>query len=54
MFGANTSAGQSINSAEQEKISIDNNKEKGLQAFYVAAFHAIMDVISAANKAMAR
>ncbi len=51
-FNENTSTTQSTNAASQEVISNDNNKAKAVQAFVVAMFHAIMDVISATTKAV--
>jgi hypothetical protein len=50
-FNENTSTTQSTNAASQEQISNDSNMSKSVQAFVTAMFHAIMDVISAANKA---
>ncbi|MGB7978566.1 MAG: hypothetical protein WCF19_05345 [Chlamydiales bacterium] len=50
-FNENTSTTQSTNAASQEIISNDSNMSKAVQAFVVDMFHAIMDVISAANKA---
>lgn len=53
-FNENTSTTQSTNAASQEIISNDTNMTKAVQAFITDMFHAIMDVISAANKASAR
>jgi hypothetical protein len=50
-FNENTSTTQSTNAASQEQISNDSNMSKSVQAFVTAMFHAVMDVISAANKA---
>lgn len=50
-FNENTSTTQSTNAASQEQISNDSNMSKSVQAFVTDMFHAIMDVISAANKA---
>ena len=47
----NTSTTQSTNASSQEIISNDSNMQKAVQAFVVDMFHAVMDVISAANKA---
>ncbi len=53
-FNENTSTTQSTNAASQETISNDSNMAKAVQAFTVDMFHAVMDVISAANKATTR
>lgn len=53
-FNENTSTTQSTNAASQEMISNDANVLKAVQAFGVAGFHTVMDVISAAVKAAAR
>ncbi|MBX7066680.1 MAG: hypothetical protein K1X28_05565 [Parachlamydiales bacterium] len=53
-FNLNTSTTQSTNAASQEVISNDQKKTQSVQAFIVAMFHAMMDVISASVKAVGK
>ncbi|MBX7066675.1 MAG: hypothetical protein K1X28_05540 [Parachlamydiales bacterium] len=53
-FNLNTSTTQSTNAASQEVISNDQKKTQSVQAFLVAMFHAMMDVISATVKAVGK